>query len=251
MNATKLKMNPDKTEFIYFGSKAQLSKSRINTVDVCGDKIKISNSVRYLGAFLDETLSFKSHVNKKCQAAMINFVKIRKIRQFLSQEACATLVLGLIMSHLDYTNALLCSAPKTTIQTFQRIQNMCAKLVHKRSKYESSQKALRHWLPIQARIEFKILSLMHQCIYRCGPEYLKELLTRKTVTRSLRTNADDQNNFLILFNKHKTFGDRSFSYCGPRVWNSLPNEIKTIQQYSCFKQRCKTILFRKYFRNVL
>ena len=47
MNATKLKMNPDKTEFIYFGSKAQLSKSRINTVDVCGDKIKISNCVRY------------------------------------------------------------------------------------------------------------------------------------------------------------------------------------------------------------
>ena len=119
MNATKLKMNPDKTEFIYFGSKAQLSKSRINTVDVCGDKIKISNSVRNLGAFLDETLSFKSHVNKKCQAAMINFIKIRKIRQFLSQEACATLVLGLIMSHLGYANALLCSAPKTTIQPFQ------------------------------------------------------------------------------------------------------------------------------------
>ena len=237
MNATKLRMNPDKTEFIYFGSKAQLSNSRINTVDVCGDKIKISNSVTYLGAFLDETLSFKSHVNKKCQAAMINFVKIRKIRQFLSQEACATLVLGLIMSHLDYANALLCSAQKTTIQPFQQIQNMCAKLVLKRSKYESSQKALRdlHWLPIQARIEF-------------GPEYLKELLTRKTVTRSLRTNTDDQNNFVIPFNKHKTLGDRSFSYCGPRLWNSLPNEIKRIQQYSCFKQRCKTFLFRKYFK---
>ena len=50
---------------------------------------------------------------------------------------------------------------------------------------------------------------MHQCTYGCGPEYLKELLTRKTVTRSLRTNTDDQNNFVIPFNKHKTFGDTS------------------------------------------
>ena len=80
-----------------------------------------------------------------------------------------------------------------------------AKLVLKRSKYESSQKALRdlHWLPIQARIEFKILILMRQYTYGCGPEYLKELLTRKTVTGSLRTNADDQNNLVIPFNKHK------------------------------------------------
>ena len=109
-NATKLKMNPDKTEFIYFGSKAQLSKSLVKTVDVCYDKIEISDSVRYLGAFLDKTLSFKGHVNEKCQAAMANFVKIRKIRQFLSQEACATLVLGLIMSPgLCQCPSLLCT----------------------------------------------------------------------------------------------------------------------------------------------
>ena len=88
-------------------------------MDVCDDQIEISDSVRYLGAFLDQTLSFKGHINKKCQAAMVNFVKIRKIRQFLSQDACATLVLGLIMSHLDYANAVLCNSPKTTVQPFQ------------------------------------------------------------------------------------------------------------------------------------
>ena len=125
---------------------------------------------------------------------MVNFVKIRKIpvSQFLSQDDCATLVLGLIMSHLDYANALLCNAPKTTVQSFQRIQNMCSKLVLKRSKYESSREALRdlHWLPIQARIEFKILSLMHQCPHGCGAEYLKDLLsTKKPTVRSLWNSA--------------------------------------------------------------
>ena len=157
------------------------------------------------------------------------------------------------MSHLDYPNGLHCNAPKVTIQPFQRIQNMCSKLVLKRSKYESSQEALRdlHWLPIQARIEFKILSLMHQCTHGCGPEYLKDLLTKKPTVRSLRNSAEDQHNYVIPFNKHKTFGDRSFSYCGPHLWNSLPTDMKTVQEYSNFKQKCKTFLFRKYFEDLL
>ena len=154
------------------------------------------------------------------------------------------------MSHLDYANALLCNAPKTTIQPFQRIQNMCAKLVLKQSKYSSSRKALidLHWLPIQARVEFKVLSLMHQCTHGCGPEYLKDLLTKRTVVRNLRNTEDCL--YVIPFNKHKTFGDRSFSHCGPCLWNSLPSNIKGIQEYSNFKKKCKTHLFKKYFVDI-
>ena len=130
---------------------------------------------------------------------MANFVKITKIRQFLSQEACATLILGLSMSHLDYANALLCNAPKVTIHPSQKIQNMWSKLMLKRYKYETSGGALRdlHWHPIQARIEFKILSLMHQCTHGCGPKYLKEILMRESTVRSLRNSAEDQYNYVI------------------------------------------------------
>ena len=28
-------------------------------------------------------------------------------------------------------------------------------------------------------------------------------------------------------------------------------KLKTIQEFSCFKQRCKTFIFRKYFRDIL
>ena len=111
--------------------------------------------------------------------AMSNFIKIREIRQYLSPDACHTLILGLVISHLDYANGLLCNSPKSTIQTYQRIQNMCAKLILSRSKYDSSTEALKelHWLPIQARVDYKILSLMHQCTHGAAPEYLK--VTRK------------------------------------------------------------------------
>ena len=55
---------------------------------------------------------------------------------------------------------------------------------------------------------------MHQCTHGCGPEYLKHLLTKKPTVRSLQNSAE-----------HKTFGDRSFSYSGPHLWNSLPTDM--------------------------
>ena len=93
MNETKLRMNPDKTEFIFFGSRQHLQKCSSDIIEVCGDKIKKSESVRYLGGYLDKNLNFQEHVRKMCSIAMANFVKIREIRQYLSSEACHTLVL--------------------------------------------------------------------------------------------------------------------------------------------------------------
>ena len=56
----------------------------------------------------------------------------------LSQESCPQLILGLVMSHLEYVNAISINLPQSEIQKLQRIQNMAAKVVLCKNKYESS-----------------------------------------------------------------------------------------------------------------
>ena len=75
MDGVKLKMNPDKTEFILYGNRVQLQKCVTQQIEITGDKITRNSVIRYLGGFLDETFSLKHHVQKKCAAAMINFNK--------------------------------------------------------------------------------------------------------------------------------------------------------------------------------
>ena len=77
MDSMHLKMNPNKTEFIYFGNKPQLKKCTVESLRVSEDLILRSNSIRYLSVNMDEHLNFKQHVTKKCQAAMFNYFKIR------------------------------------------------------------------------------------------------------------------------------------------------------------------------------
>ena len=57
-----LKMNDTKTEFITFGTPCLLSKKDLDSITVGGTTVSCSKAVKFLGAFLDETLSFKQHM---------------------------------------------------------------------------------------------------------------------------------------------------------------------------------------------
>ena len=75
MDSILLKMNDNKTDFIYFGGLKQLEKCIINQINVNGEMIPRSHITRYLGAYLNSTLNFKEHTKIKCKAAMLNVLK--------------------------------------------------------------------------------------------------------------------------------------------------------------------------------
>ena len=64
MDSIHLKCNIDKTEFIIFGSKQQLRKLDEPSLDASGDLIPKSEVVRYLGGYLDASLTFETHQNQ-------------------------------------------------------------------------------------------------------------------------------------------------------------------------------------------
>ena len=111
MDSVQLKLNLDKTEFMYFGTTQQLKKCLIDSINVNGDHITRLETVQYLGVFLDQLLNFKAYTKQKCRTAMSNLIWIRNICKFLMKGTCATLMLGLVVSHLDYCNSILAGVP--------------------------------------------------------------------------------------------------------------------------------------------
>ena len=141
MNENRLKMNVQKTELIFLGSKQQLKKCETSDIRVIDDKVERSKVTKYLGSWLDENLSFAKHVTMKHKAAMWNIHRIRNICSYLDKSTCETLVASLVTPHLDYGNGLLIGATETIIGKYQRIQNIVAKLILNRSKRDSATKA--------------------------------------------------------------------------------------------------------------
>ena len=145
---------------------------------------------------MDQHLSFDTHVLKKCATASWNLAKIKRIKKYLNRDSLQILMNAMVLSHLDYANSLLYGTTQKNIHKMQVIQNRAAKIVLGKSIRSSSTQCLidLHWLPVLARIEFKIILLTHICIKNEAPLYLQELITTARCTGTRNSSKINQLN---------------------------------------------------------
>ena len=103
-----------------------------------------------------------------------------------------TLCLSTVMSRLDYRNSPLYGCPKYLISRLQKVQNNAVRLILKVPKTDHITPHLQtlHWLPVNARIQYKICSLCFNAVNSSGPQYLADLLKIYSPSRQLRSSAD-------------------------------------------------------------
>ena len=75
---------------------------------------------------------------------------------------------------------------------------------------------------------------------------MEKMLQRYSTRKGLRSN-NMECLLVIPKTKRKTFADRSFSVCGPRLWNHLLTELRTAPNLETFKSSLKTHLFHLSF----
>ncbi len=165
---------------------------------------------------------------RSCKFALHN---IRKIRPFLTQHAAQLLVQTLVISRLDYCNALLAGLLSCTIKPLQMIQNAAAWLVFSDPKkaHVSPLFVSLHWLPVAARIKFKTLMLAYRTATGSAPSYFHLLMTIYFPFRSPRSGTKSLS--------------RTFSFTVPGWWNDLPTPVRNAETLIIFKRLLKTLLF--------
>ena len=218
MDGNRLKMNNGKTEFKMFGSKYQLNKCITHQININGVPVQRADVIRYLGAWMDKHLSLKHHVKLKYRAVMFNLIRIKQLRSYLTEATCNILVMSLVMSHIDYANSILMNLPEHVLGQMQGVQDMAAKIVMGKSKYDSSTQCCKalHWLPIKAHIEHKLLTLVHKCVHGEAPQYLKDLISEHKSNRQGLRSAKEYKKLSVPCTRRSTFADRAFSVNGPK-----------------------------------
>ena len=157
--------------------------------------------------------------------------------------------MALVISHIDYANALFVRLPDVDIKKLQAGQNIAAKLVLGKAKYDSFTQYLQtlHWLSVKFRIIFKILTMVNRCLNSTVPQYLIDLLTDYIPRRDGLQSGGDTQRLVVPITKMKTFAARSFSVKGLELWTALPHHIRSIDNFDMFKRDLKTYLFREAF----
>ena len=249
MDRNKLKLNSDKTEALLVVS-AKKRKEGMAEQHLCieGSNIPLASIVKNLGVVLDSELSMKGYINQIRKNTMYTLKNIRTIRPFLTQEACCKLVLSLIFSRLDYCNSLFFGLSKGKLEPLQKVQNSVARLVLQKRRCDEAMPLLKdlHWLPMVQRVQYKAATVVYTCLHGTAPKYAQELIREYQPGRCLRSTQN--NAFPLDIPRCRVIaGERSFQHFGPRVWNSLPNDVKLSQSIDTFKKRLKTVLYRQAF----
>ena len=143
------------------------------------------------------------------------------IRPILSEDTANLIASSLVSSRLDYANACLFGISAKNLSRIQRIQNTLARVVTCSRSRSSSAPLLKHlhWLPVSARIHFKIALLTFKSLHTIAPSYLSSLIRPYVPSRALRSSSAQR---LCVPHVSSVFGSRGFRSAGPAIWNSLP-----------------------------
>lgn len=197
---------------------------------------------------MDSQLQLEKQVNAVVRASFFQLRLLAKVKPFLSQADLEKAIHAFISSRLDYCNALYYGLNKSLLHKLQLVQNAAARLLSNTPRRAHITPVLHslHWLPVEFRIEFKVLMFVFKAINGLAPSYLSDLLTVRDPVRALRSSHYTS---LVMPKKsnYEKWGDRSFAACGPKLWNALPKDLRNISELSVFKARLKTYLFRKAF----
>jgi len=247
-NSRRLKLQAAKTELIIIDrTNCLLGTGADFVIQFDGSAVKAVSTVRDLGVLLDSRLNLKSHVANVSRACFYHLRRLRQIRECLDDDSTRTVVVALILSRLDYCNAILAGLPDSTLAPLTRVLHAAARVVLRLGYRDPITPALRHlhWLPIQERVKFKLCLLMFNIVQGCSPSYLQDMVTSCAIKQrgrqQLRSASD--NSFAVRRTKLR-FGERAFSVAGPAAWNSLPVELRFAQTSHAFKKGLKTLLFK-------
>ena len=190
-----------------------------------------------------------THISKVCQAASFAIYKIGRIRKILDRTHTERLVHAFVTSRLDYCNSLLYNVEDKHISKLQLLQNSAARVVTLTRMHEHITPVRRelHWLPIQARIHFKILLFVFKILHNCAPLYLSSLISVKVPVQRTRSVSPGAPLLEPFSWDQKNFGYRSFANAAPTLWNVLPPHIRLSPTIPAFKSALKTHLFKLHY----
>jgi len=252
MGQNGLKLNAEKTQLMWLGSRHQLAKLTVSQLPLAttasSSTVDIVSTANNLGVILDGQLTMARHISSVCRAGISQLCQLRSVRQSLTTEATWALVQAFISCRLDYCNSLLAGVADVYLRQLQSVQNAAARLVAGAHRHDHITPVLvgLHWLPVRQRIIYKTAVLVWKCLHDAAPRYLADLCVPAHSVHGRQQLRSTASGTLLVPRARTATGQRSFAINGPRTWNSLPADLRTPDTILCsFKRHLKAHLFQQ------
>jgi hypothetical protein len=200
-----------------------------------GTAIKRVKSFQCLGVYVDEFLTWESHIENISKKVAKGLGVLRRLQSFVPKSILITIYNSLIVPHLDYCSSVWGSVGKGLSNKIQKLQNRAARIIT-HSSYDIRSKYILNdlgWTNMAERRQDQLATLMFKTMYGYAPVYMSSMFTKTADvhTHGLRRTQ----NGLFIPSPNSEAMKRSISYRGALRWNNLTNDQRNASTIAQFK----------------
>ena len=241
--ANKLSLNVNKTKYTIFTPNRNISDLHNETIKLNDTPISRENSIKFLGVYIDEHITWKTHINQLKTKLTSALFAINRTKHILPHEALKTLYFVLIQSHLTY--GIHAWGNTIFINQILKLQKRAVRLINKK-EYRAHTDPLfksENILKIDDLHKLHVSLFTHDQIYKRLPDSFSNFYKFTNMhTRQIHT---------IYKERPRTkFTSKLPKHCFPDIWNSLDKKLRETQTRNKFKNKIKYNILSNYNENV-
>ena len=246
LDANKLSLNIDKTNYIIFHSSSSSVPS--DAVVKIGKKhIKRVKFVKFLGLLLDEHLSWKYHLSELSKKLARTCGIFFRIRNLLPLDVLLCLYNALFLSFLQYGLIVWGGTYASYIEPIFKLQKKAVRAISFQSRLSPSLPIFKDLklLKLSEIFELRLSTFVFDSVNKTSPSCFHNFFLFNSSVHQYSTRQASQGDLYLLRKNSSQYGLKSIRYLGAKLWNSLPVELRNAPSKVSFKTKMKFYLLSK------
>ena len=233
-NANKLSLNVKKTKFSFFhkSSKKDNILLRLPKLNINGFTIERQSSIKLLGVWIDENLTWRDHIHTVENKIAKNIGFLYQGKHYLDDNCLKQIYFAYIHANLNYANIAWASTHKTKLKKVQSKQKHALRIIFNRSKTSPSEPLF---------LSLNVLNVYQINIFK-SVQFMHKIKNKKVSHIFLKLFEVPCHDYPINFSLRTFLKTTRFAISarGPLLWNNcLSKEEKEIDNFLLFKKRAK------------
>ena len=226
-------LNSAKTKVMLITTNQKRHRLNSDNLDLTfnNDSISMTTSDKILGVFVDNSLTWTEHVKYLRRKIASNIWLLSKIKHFLSQAHRVQFYKSYIQPHIDFCNIVWGNSSEANKLKIFRLQKRACQVIldYNIEDFQDAMSTLKI-LSVYDRLYLRKAKFMFKVFNKSTPEYISENFTlRNNVNTTINLRSTSTCCFVPPKPRTECF-KHSLRYSGCLIWNSLPEEIKMLQQ---------------------
>jgi len=234
--ANKLSLNTSKTNYILFSSHRKHVPLVKGIITINGTPIPQVTTAKFLGIYVDQFLTWKDHIEAVATKIAKNIGILSRIAYLLPINIRINLYYSIVHPYLTYCNIIWASNYPSRLKRLTTLQKRAIRIMNNSSYLLPTDPIFKHLriLKLEQITSWQVSEFMYRYATRQLPAIFNNYFT--SISEVNPYNIRSLSNYRSIFTRTNT---RKFSLksIGPKTWNCIPTEIRSIPNTYSFKRK--------------